>query len=70
MNSLSTNTHTGPFWYPDMFAKVGVAASAGVMCGIVAGVSIVPVAVLHFSGRKWRERKEGHEIDQGAQEAK
>ncbi|PYH99953.1 MFS transporter [Aspergillus ellipticus CBS 707.79] len=44
----------GPFWYPSMFANVGVAASAGVCAGLIVCVSVIPILVLHWQGRNWR----------------
>ncbi|KAE8405695.1 major facilitator superfamily domain-containing protein [Aspergillus pseudonomiae] len=44
----------GPFWFPPMFETVGVAASAGVGCALIVGVSVIPTLFLHFMGRKWR----------------
>ncbi|KAL4913292.1 major facilitator superfamily domain-containing protein [Aspergillus aurantiobrunneus] len=44
----------GPFWFPDMFSNVGVAASSGVAAALMFGFSfllIIPVQVL---GAKWR----------------
>ncbi|KAJ5063654.1 major facilitator superfamily domain-containing protein [Bipolaris maydis] len=40
----------GPFWFPDMFAKVGVADSAGVAAALLVGASLVPVVVTHWKG--------------------
>ncbi|EIT80122.1 major facilitator superfamily domain-containing protein [Aspergillus flavus] len=44
----------GPFWFPPMFESVGVAASAGVGCALLVGVSVIPTLCLHFMGRRWR----------------
>ncbi|PYH96036.1 MFS general substrate transporter [Aspergillus ellipticus CBS 707.79] len=44
----------GPFWFPDMFDNVGVAASSGVASAMIFAVSFLPVIALHMFGRKWR----------------
>ena len=40
----------GPFWFPDMFDKVGIADSAGVAAALLVGASLVPVVVTHWKG--------------------
>jgi hypothetical protein len=48
----STWGFIGPFWYPDMIDSIGVAASVGVMAGIIAAVSVVPIILCQvFCGR-------------------
>ncbi|KAJ5520858.1 hypothetical protein N7463_001311 [Penicillium fimorum] len=42
----------GPFWFPPMFANVGVANSAAVVTGLIVAISIIPTAVLHWQGKK------------------
>lgn len=37
-----------------MFETVGVAASSGVCCALIVGVSVIPTIILHFMGRAWR----------------
>ncbi|PWY68613.1 MFS general substrate transporter [Aspergillus heteromorphus CBS 117.55] len=44
----------GPFWFPDMFDNVGVAASSGVASAMIFAVSFLPIVALHMFGRKWR----------------
>lgn len=41
-----------------MFDSVGVAASSGVVCGMIAAVSIIPTVVLQGFGRRWRKERE------------
>ncbi|RDW80931.1 hypothetical protein BP5796_05629 [Coleophoma crateriformis] len=40
----------GPFWFPNMFASLGLPGSAGLMVGIVLLCSMLPVAILQFRG--------------------
>ncbi|EEA19965.1 hypothetical protein TMatcc_010108 [Talaromyces marneffei ATCC 18224] len=44
----------GPFWFPDMFEKVGVAKSAGVAAALLVGVSLIPTMLLQWRGQAWR----------------
>ncbi|KAN0102257.1 MFS general substrate transporter [Hyaloscypha variabilis] len=44
----------GPFWFPDMFTSVGVAASAGVAAALIIGVSIFPTMFIQWRGQKLR----------------
>lgn len=44
----------GPFWFPSMFANVGLPGSAGIGVALIVAVSIVPTVILHFKGRVWR----------------
>ncbi|KAE8152438.1 major facilitator superfamily domain-containing protein [Aspergillus avenaceus] len=44
----------GPFWFPPMFETVGVAASSGVGCALIVGVSVIPTLCLQWMGRNWR----------------
>lgn len=37
-----------------MFEAVGVAASSGVGCALIVGVSVIPTIILHWMGRAWR----------------
>ncbi|KAJ6147159.1 hypothetical protein N7497_009141 [Penicillium chrysogenum] len=37
----------GPFYFPDMYANLGLSGAAGVMCGIIAVVSLTPVLLIH-----------------------
>lgn len=53
----STWAFIGPFWFPDMIESLGVAASSGLMAGIIVGASVVPtIACQLFVGRG--ERRE------------
>ncbi|OBT81966.1 hypothetical protein VE02_10016 [Pseudogymnoascus sp. 03VT05] len=38
----------GPFYMPLMFNALGLARSAGVFCGIMAGLALVPLVFLHY----------------------
>ncbi|KAL4923077.1 major facilitator superfamily domain-containing protein [Aspergillus undulatus] len=44
----------GPFLFPDMFSNVGVAASSGIVAGLMFVFSFLLVIPLHVVGRKWR----------------
>ncbi|KAL2832819.1 major facilitator superfamily domain-containing protein [Aspergillus cavernicola] len=44
----------GPFWFPDMFSNVGVAASSGVAGALMFVFSFLLIIPVHVSGRKWR----------------
>ncbi|KAH2981158.1 MFS multidrug transporter [Aspergillus fumigatus Z5] len=44
----------GPFWFPAMFERVGVAPSAGVVTALILGVSFVPTALLQWRGERLR----------------
>ncbi|KAL2868717.1 putative MFS transporter [Aspergillus lucknowensis] len=44
----------GPFWFPDMFEHVGVAASAGVCVALMVGASVFPTIFLQWKGRSFR----------------
>ncbi|KAF7588427.1 hypothetical protein BBP40_005725 [Aspergillus hancockii] len=44
----------GPFWFPDMFENVGVAASSGVSSALMFVFSLLLTVVVHAMGRKWR----------------
>ncbi|GAB7338048.1 hypothetical protein MBLNU457_4417t1 [Dothideomycetes sp. NU457] len=48
----STWGFIGPFWFPPMFEALGIENSAGVIIGMVAGISIIPTIILHFMGSK------------------
>ncbi|KAH5023930.1 hypothetical protein HBI75_152330 [Parastagonospora nodorum] len=49
----------GPFWFPDMFATVGIANSAGVVVALIIGVSLFPVIFTHWRGHKMRGEMSG-----------
>lgn len=36
-----------------MFESVGVARSAGVIAALIMGVSFIPIALLHWQGKRW-----------------
>lgn len=44
----------GPFWFPQMIADAGFGESAAIAAAMLAGVSIVPTAVVQWKGRSWR----------------
>ncbi|KKK18579.1 hypothetical protein ARAM_005730 [Aspergillus rambellii] len=48
----------GPFWFPDMFESVGIAASAGVCVALMVGVSVIPTIFLQWKGRSFRPLQE------------
>ncbi|KGO38449.1 Major facilitator superfamily domain, general substrate transporter [Penicillium expansum] len=48
----------GPFWYPDMFATLGLRGSAGLMVSLIIAVAIIPVALLHWKGGSHHEQNE------------
>ncbi|KAJ5088891.1 hypothetical protein N7456_012507, partial [Penicillium angulare] len=39
----------GPFYFPDMFAALGLGGAAGVMVAIIAGASLLPVIALQLA---------------------
>lgn len=47
----------GPFWFPDMFTSVGVAASAGVAAALIIGASIFPTIGIQLLGKRFRPGK-------------
>jgi MFS family permease len=49
----------GPFWFPDTFASVGIANSAGVIVALLVGMSLVPVMFTHWRGQRWRGEMSG-----------
>lgn len=48
----------GPFWFPAMFASIGVSKSAAVVAALIIGVSIIPTALVQGCGKNWRGEKE------------
>ncbi|KAJ5165718.1 uncharacterized protein N7500_007548, partial [Penicillium coprophilum] len=38
----------GPFYFPDMYATLGLSGAAGVMCSIIAVVSLTPVLLIQL----------------------
>ncbi|KAL5333919.1 MFS general substrate transporter [Aspergillus crustosus] len=44
----------GPFWFPDMFNNVGIAASSGIAGGLMFVFSFLLVMPVHVLGSKWR----------------
>ncbi|RAL15240.1 putative MFS transporter [Aspergillus homomorphus CBS 101889] len=44
----------GPFWFPDMFDNVGIAASSGVGSALMFLVSFLPILAVQIYGKKWR----------------
>ncbi|KAJ5344679.1 hypothetical protein N7452_002683 [Penicillium brevicompactum] len=49
----STWGFIGPFWFTSMFESVGVAASSGVAAALIMGAGFIPMALMHWQGRKW-----------------
>lgn len=47
----------GPFWFTPMFESVGIAASSGICCALVVGVSVIPTILLQWKGDSWRGGK-------------
>ncbi|KAJ9134258.1 Mfs transporter [Pleurostoma richardsiae] len=47
----------GPFWFPQMIEKVGLAASSGVATAMMVGIAIVPTMLLQWRGRRWRREE-------------
>jgi predicted RND superfamily exporter protein len=45
-----------------MFDSVGIAASSGVVCGMIVAVSVIPTIVLQIYGGKWRRRNDSEEV--------
>lgn len=41
-----------------MFESVGVAASSGIVCGMIVAVSVIPTIVLQKFGGNWRLKNE------------
>ena len=39
-----------------MFEQVGIAASAGIIVALIAGVSFLPTIFLHWQGRRFHGR--------------
>ncbi|PLB48985.1 synaptic vesicle transporter [Aspergillus steynii IBT 23096] len=44
----------GPFWFPDMFESVGVAASSGVAGALMFVFGFLLTIVVHGMGKRWR----------------
>ncbi|KAL3480723.1 major facilitator superfamily domain-containing protein [Aspergillus californicus] len=44
----------GPFWFPDMFSNVGVAASSGIASALMFVFSFLLIIPVHLVGNKWR----------------
>lgn len=45
----------GPFWFPQMIAKLGLTKSIGVPIAMVVGVSVVPTIIVQCFGSRWRK---------------
>ncbi|KAF2227446.1 MFS transporter [Elsinoe ampelina] len=54
----------GPFYFPQMFANVGLRGSAGICATLIIGAAILPTAVLQLSGRKWRRTRDARGLDE------
>ncbi|KAH0361729.1 MFS general substrate transporter, partial [Aureobasidium melanogenum] len=52
---------TGPFWFPQMFEKIGLPGTAGVGCGFVVVFSVIPAVFIHLKGGMRKEKHE-HQI--------
>ncbi|CAG7944579.1 unnamed protein product [Penicillium nalgiovense] len=48
----------GPFYFPDMYANLGLSGAAGVMCGIIAVVSLAPVLLIQLIDTKRQPRQD------------
>jgi uncharacterized membrane protein YdfJ with MMPL/SSD domain len=46
------------FRFTPMFNNVGVAASSGIVCGMIIAVSVLPTIVLQLRGHVWRRKLE------------
>jgi MFS family permease len=42
----------GPFYFPDMFATLGLAGAGGLMAALVGVCAMVPIIVVHFVGAR------------------
>ncbi|KAF2770298.1 MFS general substrate transporter [Teratosphaeria nubilosa] len=51
----STWGFIGPFWFPDMLNSLGGSGSGGLMAGIIFLFSWIPIMVLHWRGKDWRD---------------
>lgn len=60
----STWGFIGPFWFPDMLSSLGLGGSAGLMCGLVVVVSILPIMFIQWRGRSLREKRAANGLDQ------
>lgn len=60
----STWGFIGPFWFPHMFTSIGLGGSAGLMCGIIAVFSALPIMYVQWRGRQMREKRALNELDQ------
>ncbi|KAJ5628763.1 hypothetical protein N7490_010991 [Penicillium lividum] len=46
----------GPFYFPDMFAALGLGGAAGVMVAIIAGCSLCPMIAVHIAATRDENR--------------
>ncbi|TAQ88454.1 hypothetical protein B7494_g3225 [Chlorociboria aeruginascens] len=53
----STWGFIGPFWFPRMFAELGLRGSAGLIVGLVVLVSVLPVVGVQVLGRRIRQNR-------------
>ncbi|KAG0645532.1 MFS general substrate transporter [Hyphodiscus hymeniophilus] len=60
----STWGFIGPFWFPDMFASIGLDGSAGLMVGMIVACSIIPIVFIQWKGKSIREKRASDEFDQ------
>ncbi|KAF3400642.1 hypothetical protein DPV78_005884 [Talaromyces pinophilus] len=42
----------GPFWFPSMFASVGVGNSGGIACALIFTCSVIPTILLQWRGQR------------------
>jgi len=66
----STWAFIGPFYFPEMIATLKVSGACGLMAGITAVCSILPILVLQRWGTAWRELRvknteRGDEVSRG-----
>jgi len=53
----STWGFIGPFWFPAMIESIGVAASGGLMAGVVVAASVLPIIFCQLFCGKGRKRE-------------
>ena len=61
---INADQTLGPFWFPDMFASLGLTGSGGLMVGIIVVFGILPIIFIQWKGREIRERRASNELDQ------
>ncbi|KAI1311368.1 major facilitator superfamily domain-containing protein [Xylaria venustula] len=48
----------GPFWFPPLFANVGLVRSVGVLIALIVGASWLPTLLLQWKGQRWHRTVE------------